>query len=254
MQLRTTTLIFLCLAIILTVFVLLDPIAQNLAYHRFADQRFKFGIPNFQDTVSSLAFLITGWIGLPRGRAPWWTAAFWFFFSVMLTGLGSTYYHLAPNNDRLLWDRLPITLSVMSLLSAFIADRVNTRAGIRLYLPALALAGVSSAVYWWLTEASGQGDLRAYGLAQFLPILAMAYLCFGYSPGTWLSGRKLSVMIILYALAKLSENDDMLVYLASNELISGHSLKHYLAALATAVPAVHLLQLRQAPARYLVRG
>jgi len=262
MQLRTAALIILSLALSLAVFGLLDPIAQDPTYHQFSDQRLVAGIPNFHDTLSNLAFLATGFFGLlalaclpagiARGRAPWWPAAVWFFFSVMLIGLGSAYYHLAPDNDRLLWDRIPITLGAMSLLSTFIADRVDSGRGIQLYLPALLLAGAGSAVYWWLTQAAGQGDLRPYVVAQFLPLLAIACVCIAYPTGTWLSGQKFATMLLLYGLAKMSESNDLLIYLASGGIISGHSLKHYLAALATGIPVVHLLQLRHSPSRYLV--
>ncbi len=264
MQPRTQLLIALCLITGTAVFVLLDPIAQDLAYHHFADQRRLHSIANFHNTVGSLTFLATGFaglvalaslpVGITRARAPWWPAAFCLFISLMLTGLGSAYYHLAPTNDSLLWDRIPITLGVMSLLSTFIADRINAGTGIRAYLPVLLLAGMASALYWWHTETLGQGDLRAYALVQFLPILVIIYLCLGYAPGTWLSGRKLSLMILLYIFAKLCEKDDLLIYLASNESISGHALKHYFAALATLVPTLHLLQLRRYPGMYLVRG
>lgn len=264
MQPRITALWILILGVCLAVFGLLDPIAQDPAYHRFADQRLLHGIPRFHDTVSSLTLLATGFAGLlalallppgiSRGRAPWWPAVLCFFIAVMLSGLGSAWYHLAPDNDRLLWDRIPITLGIMSLLSAFAADRLGGGAGTRLYLPLLLLAGAGSAVYWWWSEGAGQGDLRAYGLAQYLPILVIAWLCLAWPPGTWLSGRKFACMMSLYLLAKLCENDDLLIYLASDEFISGHTLKHYFAALATLVPAVHLLQLRHSPGRYLIRG
>jgi len=262
MQLRLIILIALSLAIAFAVFIFLDPIAQDTAYHQFADQRYLHGITNFHNTISNLAFLMTGCFGLlalgslpmgiARGRAPWFNAATWFFLSVMLMGLGSAYYHLSPDNEHMLWDRIPITLTIMSLLSAFIADRFDHFGPANFHLPVLLLIGIASVLYWAFSEASGQGDLRAYALVQFLPILIMAYLCLGYSPGTWLSRRKLGLMILLYAFAKICENEDQLIFLLSSGFISGHSLKHYLGALATLVPCIHLLQLRNSPSRYLV--
>jgi len=264
MQRPSAILIIFCLATILAVFGLLDPIAQDLSYHRFADQRFAYGIPRFHDPISNPAFLASGLFGLltlarlPKGiarcRAPWWPAALCFFIAMMLIGLSSAYYHLEPNNDRMLWDRISITLGIMSLLAAFIADRLNISTGLRFYLPLLLLSGTASVVYWWWTETAQQGDLRAYALVQFLPIIIMVLLCAAYPPGTWLSGRKLSLIIFFYALAKFCESNDLLIYLADGKTISGHTLKHYFAALASTVPAVHLLQLRQRPGQFLVRG
>lgn len=264
MQLRSTILIALSLAIILAVFMFVDPVAQDPAYHQFADQRYLHGIANFHNTISNLAFLMAGCFGLlalgslpmgiARGRAPWFNAVTWFYISVMLTGLGSGYYHLSPDNEHMLWDRISITLTIMSLLSAFIADRFDNSGPPYFHLPILLLIGIASVFYWAFSEASGQGDLRAYALVQFLPILIMVYICLCYSPGTWLSRRKLGLMILLYAFAKICENEDQLIFLLTNGFISGHTLKHYLGALATLVPCLHLIQLRNSPSRYLVHG
>ena len=264
MQLRSIILFALSLAITLAVFIFVDPVAQDPAYHQFTDQRYLNGIANFHNTISNLAFLMTGCFGLlalgilpmgiARGRAPWFNAVTCFYISVMLTGLGSSYYHLLPDNEHILWDRILITLTIMSLLSAFIADRFDNSGSPHFHLPILLLIGIASALYWAFTEASGQGDLRPYALVQFLPILIMAYLCLAYSPGTWLSRRKLGLMIVLYAVAKICENEDQLIFLLTNGSLSGHSLKHYLGALATLVPCLHLIQLRNSPSRYLVHG
>src|SRR5205814_6907281 len=86
-----------------------------------------------------------------------------FFFGALLTAFGSGYYHLAPDNARLVWDRLPMTLAFMALLAAVIADRVSVAAGRRLLLPAL-VAGAASVVYWHWSEERGVGDLRPYAL------------------------------------------------------------------------------------------
>ena len=92
MQLRSLILIALSLAITLAVFIFVDPIAQNPAYHQFADQRYLNGMANFHNTISSAAFLMTGCVGLlalgslpmgiARGRAPWFNAVTWFFIFV----------------------------------------------------------------------------------------------------------------------------------------------------------------------------
>ena len=95
----------------------LDPIPQNPAYHVFADRRPLAGIPNFNDVVSNAGFAAVGVLGIlvvagrrrreifAHGSDPWPYIVF--FVGVALVSLGSAYYHWAPSNDRLLWDRLP---------------------------------------------------------------------------------------------------------------------------------------------------
>ncbi len=50
------------LAVGITLFI--SPIAQDPAYHQFADRRALLGIPNFGDTASNIGFLIVGALGL----------------------------------------------------------------------------------------------------------------------------------------------------------------------------------------------
>ena len=144
------------------VLVFVPPIPQPLAYHHFADQRMLWGIPNFADTASNIPFLIVGIWGMvvifrgsikfidTRERWPYLI----FFAGVALTCAGSSYYHLAPDNNRLVWDRLPMTLAFMSLLAAIIAERIGLRAGLALLAPLL-LLGFASVWYWHVAD-----DLR----------------------------------------------------------------------------------------------
>ena len=43
--------------------------------------------------------------------------------------------------------------------------------------PLLLVLGASSVVYWSITEAQGNGDLRFYGFIQYFPILLLPILC-----------------------------------------------------------------------------
>jgi hypothetical protein len=56
-------LIVLSVAMLL-IAALAPPIPQPLEYHQFADRRGLLGIPNFLNTISSLAFLLAGFSGL----------------------------------------------------------------------------------------------------------------------------------------------------------------------------------------------
>ena len=110
----------------------LPPIAQDPSYHDFADRRTFFGIPSFLNVVTNLAFLAVGIAGIGRcanGRgamgARWsWMAC---FIGTALVGLGSGYYHLAPDNGALVWDRVPMSIGFMGLLVAVLAEHLNLR-------------------------------------------------------------------------------------------------------------------------------
>lgn len=43
-----------------------------------------------------------------RGELCGWT---FFYIGVAAVGFGSSYYHLEPNDARLVWDRLPVSIS-----------------------------------------------------------------------------------------------------------------------------------------------
>jgi hypothetical protein len=97
------------------------------SYHRFADQRTFFGVPNFWNVVSNLPFIAVGAVGLQRFRRN--SAAFVIFLGTFVTGFGSTYYHWDPSDRILFWDRLPMTLCFMGILTAVVEERVNAKAG-----------------------------------------------------------------------------------------------------------------------------
>ena len=150
--------------------VLLPARPQPVAYHNFADHRAMFGIANFLDVASNIGFLLTDIAGLAvvlRPCTPFefsserWPYAL-FFLGMLLTAVGSAYYHLAPDNERLFWDRLPMTIAFMALIAGQVVDRISVRAGLTLLLPML-LVGATSVVYWRATERAGVGNVVPYG-------------------------------------------------------------------------------------------
>ena len=222
----------------LAIFMLLQspPIAQDNSYHQFADQRTLFGIPNAINVLSNLPFLIAGVCGLRwiRGKAtknqmhqliPVYLV---FFSGVSLVAIGSGWYHLNPNNDTLVWDRLPMTIAFMALFSLVIRRFVNEHLGKRVLLPFL-LAGIFSVGFWHLGEQQGQGDLRFYALIQFLPLLAIPLILLISNVNL---SEKIAYWLLLscYLLAKVFEHFDAALFDALS-LISGHSLKHLAGAM-----------------------
>ena len=146
MTMRTRLIVVFTLLCIVAA-LLLPAVPQSLEYHHFADRRHLLGIANFLDVASNLGFLIVGVAGLvivfgERARFEFGSER-WpytvFFLGALLTALGSGYYHLAPDNESLFWDRLPMTIAFMGLVSSQIADRIHLRAGVLLLIPMLLL-------------------------------------------------------------------------------------------------------------------
>lgn len=217
---------------------LLPPIAQSSAYHQFADDRTLIGIPRAADVLSNVGFLFAGVFGVIAClRRPFAERVHYvvFFASAGLVAFGSAYYHLAPDNDRLVWDRLPMTLGFMSLLAAVLAERVDLRWGRRLLAPLLAL-GVTSVVYWRWSERHGVGDLRPYALVQFLSLALILYALLAF-PGKYGDSRGLWAGIGWYAVAKVCEHFDRAIFAATAGLVGGHALKHVAAAIGFACVA-----------------
>lgn len=212
--------------------MMLPAIPQPPAYHRFADPRTLLGVPNALNVLSNAPFLLAAAIGLAAcGRRRFAERPHYaiFFASAGLVGLGSGYYHLSPDSARLVWDRLPMTAGFMSLLAAVIAERVDLAWGRRLLAPLLAV-GVGSVLYWDWTEAHGRGDLRPYGLVQFLSLALVLYVLAAFR-GRYGDGRMFWAGLGWYALAKLCERFDAEIFAATGEVVSGHSLKHVAAAI-----------------------
>ena len=213
---------------------LLEPIPQDPAYHDFADQRTLFGVAHFWNVASNLPFLVVGVLGWLQSRRvasqELGTHYRVLCVAVTLVAFGSGWYHHAPSNATLVWDRLPMTVAFMTLFSALIADRISWLLGRALLWP-LAVAGIASIAWWVRTEAAEAGDLRAYALVQFLPMLLMPLILLLWRDGS-LAARSLWFALGAYALAKLLEHFDAAVFAATGGLVAGHALKHLVAALA----------------------
>ncbi len=217
--------------------LLVPAIQQDPAYHQFADQRTILGFPNFANVLSNLPLLLTGFSGVclllkkfPAGGLPELRSNYLFFFvGLILTSLGSSYYHLQPDNASLACDRLAMVIAFMAFLSCVIGEQVDVSIGQRLLWP-LILAGLFSVGYWYWSELQEAGDLRWYALVQFLPLLLItAMLLLFHSP---FSGHQwIWLILAAYLAAKLTELADREIF-QWLEFISGHSLKHLLAALA----------------------
>lgn len=211
------------------------PIHQLPNYHDFADQLLRFGIPHFADVVSNIGFVIVALWGLSRLRngqnhsalASGWAGYRLFLVGLLMTGFGSAYYHLEPDNARLVWDRLPIAVTCGGLLAGVWGD-THGRDG-RDLAAWLSLVGVASVAWWHFTEIAGVGDLRPYLVLQILPMVLIPL--WHWQRRTTIAERlSIQVALVLYVMAKLAELYDHEI--AQAAAISGHTLKHLLAVLA----------------------
>ena len=205
----------------------LPPIPQDPAYHRFADTRALVGVPNFANVVSNALFLVFGLAGLM-----WWrrhslagAARSWvvFFVGVSAVAFGSGYYHLFPNNATLVWDRLPMTIGFMGLFVALLSEHLNPRLESWLLLPAL-IIGAASVAWWHFTD-----DLRFYAWVQFMPLLIIP-LVLALFRARFTHRGYLLYGLAAYILAKVAEFYDRELFAATAQMLSGHSLKHLVAA------------------------
>jgi Ceramidase len=216
---------------------LLPAMPQPASYHDFADHREMLGVANFFDVASNAAFVLAGLAGLvvtlrartefAEDRERWPYAVF--FVGMVLTGLGSAYYHLVPDNERLFWDRLPMTIAFMSLIAAQVVDRIDTRTGLALLVPML-LVGAASVLYWRATERAGAGNVMPYGVLQGYSVLILLLLAL-LQPSRYTRGNDIYWVFAGYVLAKLLETFDRQLF-GVGQIASGHSLKHLAAAIA----------------------
>lgn len=221
--------------------ILAPPVLQSQDYHLFADTRAFAGVANAADTLSNLAFLVVGALGLaflqreraassserfasPREILPYWV----FFAGVALTSAGSAWYHLAPDDARLVWDRLPMTIAFMSLVSAVVSERVSVRVGSALLWP-LVLLGLASVVYWRWSALAGFENLRPYLAVQYGSIAVVLAVSLLYR-SRYTHGWVIFVLAAAYGIAKVVEVYDRPIFEAG-QWLSGHTLKHLAAAL-----------------------
>lgn len=232
---RLVVLLLVSGSLLLLVF-LRGPIPQDLQYHQFADKASGAGIANVWNVLSNVPFFIIGLVGMIGvkqhdaiiGEAGVGQIARVFFIGLIATAIGSAYYHLAPTNSTLIWDRLPMTISFMAFFSFILAIHIHKRVGMASLWPLLGL-GLISVVYWAYTESIGSGDLRLYVVIQFLPLVLIPLILLMFPAKSYRSSY-IWLVIGIYIVAKVLELYDHQIYSLIN--IGGHTLKHVVASLA----------------------
>ena len=156
------------------------------------------------------------------GASRAWTV---FFLGVALVFFGSAYYHWRPNNATLVWDRVPMTIAFMGLLVALVSEHAGAELERKLLAPAVTV-GIASVAWWAYTD-----DLRVYVWVQAAPLLAIIFVLIAYA-GRHSHRAYLAYALACYVLAKAAEFQDREIYALTSQTVSGHTLKHLLAAIA----------------------
>jgi len=177
---------------------LLAPLAQPLSYHEFADQRAFFGVPNFLNVLSNLALLLVAALGL----------------GLLRRGSGAVFVERA--------ERWPYVLFFLAVAA--------TSLGSAWYHLAPDNTGAATVIYWHFSAALGAENVLPYFALQAYAILAVLVLL-GCCPPRYSHGRYLLLTLALYGAALATERLDHPLF-ALGQFVSGHTVKHLLAALA----------------------
>ncbi|WP_322029119.1 hypothetical protein [Paraburkholderia sp. J76] len=205
------------------------PLTQAASYHHFADERSLGALPNASDVLSNLVILAAGianlgWVVRRMSQRPlqlpgMLAAA----IGLILTAFGSAWYHAAPSDATLVWDRLPMTIVFAGILAMLWTSVSGMRVG-WLQLLILVAVSVGTVGYWMAFES-----LWPYAILQFgglAVIVVMTVFRKVEGLGGWV------MLIVFYAIAKAFESLDWQIWALSHHLLAGHALKHVASGLA----------------------
>lgn len=229
---RATVTLMLAMALAAMVgLIAWGPVVLVSHMHHFADQRAWRGVPNAGNVWTHLPLIPIGLWGLWRvsrlpSSEPLRRIWFWFFVCQLLATLGGMVYHWAPGDVSFIWDQVPKSASSTLFAFAFLAERVDQRLG---HVNAIATALIASLMggAWWLYTLglAHVGDLRPLMWLEMLPVLLVA-------AGAWtLNGHLLTRhdwmrSQLSFVVAQALDWGDGRIFDVTDELISGHSLRH----------------------------
>uniref|UniRef100_A0A5B7BG68 Uncharacterized protein n=1 Tax=Davidia involucrata TaxID=16924 RepID=A0A5B7BG68_DAVIN len=136
-------------------------ISHSPRYHIFVDMRNFLGIPSTLNVITNFPFLIVGVLGFvlclqgnffvisSRGEIWGWAI---FYAGIAAMAFGSAYYHLKPDDSRVIWDTLPMMIAYSAVFSSLIVERVGARIGLTCLFAFLLLAIISTACESWLQK------------------------------------------------------------------------------------------------------
>lgn len=224
---RTEVLFGVFLLFLFLISFFLPELKQNQNYHNFADTRAFFGIPNTMDTLSNVAFLLPLLFWITKTPAEIQQLSLKistniFLIGMLLTSFGSIYYHLNPNDETLVYDRLGMSVAFTGVLGMLAACRVSNPVSL-LTIIFLIIFAPLSVIVWKIS-----GNLTYYAVLQFGGILLILFTLFFTKMNE--NEPKFIALLIFYGLAKLTEAFDIQIFNLTFGIISGHTLKHLLVA------------------------
>lgn len=202
-------------------------------YHEFVDERNFLGINRFWDTISNIAFL---WVGLLFVKEIFLTDKKDFNLILVAIGtilvcFGSGYYHLLPDDGRLLWDRLPISIVFAGILSYSIhSNNLIAENWKSIFNKSYLIFSIFSVVIWYVGSLYNTSILGSYVFIQFGGMLLLIYMAMTGKNKDF--NKKIIAVLAWYILAKLAEHFDIQIYHLTQEVFSGHTFKHILSAIA----------------------
>lgn len=232
-------------AFVLAVFAIAGPHVGNpVGYHHFVDERSWFAVPHAGDVLSNVAFLVAGVVGM---RSLWRlparsltnmerAMAALFFAGLMATSACSSWYHLHPDDARLMVDRSGMAIAFAGMVGLAVTTRVGERAGALTGLGLLLIAP-------WTIHISASGELLPWAVLQFGGMAALCALACLRPLSIALAPSWIAIALI-YAVAKVAELGDAAVFEVTGHVVSGHTLKHVIAAFA-AWPLIAALNARR---------
>jgi hypothetical protein len=214
-----------------TVLQLIWPLSQPASYHHFADERSLDSLHNVADVLSNLVILAAGilnlgWVGRHASRQPaQFPGMLVAAIGLVLTAFGSAWYHMAPTDATLVWDRFPMTIVFAGILAMLWTSAAGQRVG---WVQMLIMVAVSLAtIGYWLAFNS----LWPYAILQFGGLAVIVGMTLARKVDgvfAW------TLVIVFYGIAKIFESLDWQVWDLSHHVIAGHALKHVASGLAGA--------------------
>lgn len=202
-------------------------------YHHFVDERSFFGTHRFFDTVSNIGFLLVGILFtkemLLKGEKD--SNLILVTIGTILIFFGSSYYHLLPENSRLLWDRLPISIVFAGVLSYSLqVNNLIKESWKKNFNIGYLIFSIMSVAIWYIGSLTQQNWLAPYVFIQFGGMILLSYIAIKGQNKEF--NKSIMKVLLLYVIAKLFEHYDVQFFELTNGNISGHTIKHMVAALA----------------------
>lgn len=225
--------LFILTTFLLTILWQYLPSSDKDSYFLFADNLTRFGINNCSDVLSNLGFLVASIYGLfilkSSNKIPisYKTPLITIIVGAFLTCFGSAYFHNNPNSDTLFWDRMPMTIGFSGVVILMLMDRLHYH---KLVIPlsiVLVMTGLLT-VFGWHTKIF---TLRPYLIVQY-GCLIFTFLTLLLTKPSYIKTGTMLFALSFYVLAKLTEKYDILIFNITSNAISGHTIKHLLAAVA----------------------